>query len=71
MLFLRDALTDPRRRAKIGDDLAEGCRQAIGEMCAHMEIGLRMGPQGGGDVFRLSCRVHDLAAEVTEAVGGR
>ncbi len=71
MLFLRDALTDPRRRAKIGDDLAERCWQAIGEMCAHMEIGLRMGPQGGGDVFRLSCRVHDLAAEVTEAVGRR
>jgi hypothetical protein len=67
LLYIREAVE--QHRAKLGPDLAARAKAAIDALCAHLEIGLRTGPQGGGDLFRLSCQVHSVAAEIAAALG--
>jgi hypothetical protein len=71
MLVIREALSDPASRAKLGDALARRAQAALDALWSHLEIGLRISPQGGGDLFRLSRDVHAAAAEVAAAAGAK
>ncbi len=70
MLLIRDALNDPARRAKLGEDLARRCEAVLENLLCLLETGHRYAPHGGGDVRRHVGRLYAAAADVTAALGG-
>ena len=70
VLFIREALTEEGRRRRLGEDLARRAQAAVDDLVSQLELGLRISPQGGYDMRRLTDRLHAAAAAVAAVPGG-
>jgi hypothetical protein len=71
LILLRDALSEPARRSRLGEHLAGRCETAMEDFLCLLETGHRYEPQGGGDVRYHVARLYEVAAEAARALRAR